>query len=347
MNRVDLPGTNRQIVLARRPKAKPSLDDFAFVEGTVPEIADGQVLVRTLYVSVDPYMRGRMSDEKSYVAPFALNEPIAGGAIGEVIESRSSQFHEGDVVAGMFGWQQYAACDEGTIRTVNPKIAPVTTALGLLGMPGLTAYFGLLDIGRPKKGETVVVSGAAGAVGTVVVQIAKIHETRVVGIAGSDTKCAYLEEQLGIDETINYKETPDLESAIGASCPNGVDIYFDNVGGPISDAVINHLNRFARVPVCGAISSYNKGGDDLGPRVQIKLIKTSSLMQGFLVGNFADRFEEASLKLAKWYTDGRLTYEETILEGFDRIPEAFLGLFEGTNLGKLLVKVADPIEAKL
>ena len=344
---MDLPKTNRQIVLAARPTAEPSMDDFAFVESPLPTLGDGQVLVHTLYVSVDPYMRGRMSNAKSYAPPFPLNETIAGGAVGEVIDSKSPRFSEGDVVAGMFGWQQYAACDEGALRAVDPKIAPVTTALGLLGMPGLTAYFGLLDIGRPKKGETVVVSGAAGAVGTVVVQIAKIYESRVVAIAGSDAKCAYLRDRLGVDEAINYKSTPDLETALEAACADGVDVYFDNVGGPISDAVLARLNRFARVPVCGAISSYNKGGDDLGPRIQSKLVKTSALMQGFLVGNYADRFGEASLQLARWYAEGKLTFKETIIEGFDRVPEAFLGLFRGTNLGKLLVKVADPIRASL
>lgn len=313
----------------------------------MPEITEGQALVRTLYVSVDPYMRGRMSDAKSYVQPFALNEPVAGGAVGEIIESKSPLLRPGDIVAGMFGWQQYAAAGGRSLRKVDPDLAPVTTALGLLGMPGLTAYFGLLDIGRPQKGETVVVSGAAGAVGMAAAQIAKIHETRVVGIAGSVEKIAYLKDELGLDAVVNYKTVENLEDALRSACPKGVDVYFDNVGGPVSDAVLNLLNEFARIPLCGAISSYNKGGDDFGPRLQTKLIRTSTLMQGFIVSNYEPRFQEASAQLVRWYAEGKLKNRETIVEGFDEIPRAFLNLFEGANLGKLLVKVADPLRARL
>lgn len=325
----------------------PSLQNFAFVESAMPEIADAQALVRTLYVSVDPYMRGRMSDAKSYIAPFALNESVPGGAVGEIVESKSQLFRRGDVVHGMFGWQQYAAADDGSLSKVDPHLAPVTTALGLLGMPGLTAYFGLLDIGRPQRGETVVVSGAAGAVGMAVGQIAKIYETRVVGIAGSDEKTAYLKDELGFDAAINYKTAENLRDALRVACPKGVDVYFDNVGGPVSDAVLGLLNNFARIPQCGAISSYNKGADDLGPRLQVKLIQTSALMQGFIVTNYAQRFQEASVQLAHWYAEGKLKNRETIVEGFEEIPRAFLKLFEGANVGKLLVKVADPQYARL
>ncbi|AZB41644.1 NADP-dependent oxidoreductase [Bacillus sp. FJAT-42376] len=337
--------TQKQIQLAQRPNGMPDASTFRFTETNVPEPKEGEVLVRTLYLSVDPYMRGRMQDTKSYVEPFPLNEVIHGGAVGEIVQSNSPDFKRGDTIVGMLGWQEYSAVPAKAVRKIDPNVAPITTALGVLGMPGLTAYFGLLHIGQPQEGETVVVSGAAGAVGSIVGQIAKIKGARVVGIAGSDDKIKYLKE-IGFDETINYK-TDDVEKALEKACPNGVDVYFDNVGGEISDAVYSLLNKFARVPICGAISSYNKAGEDLGPRVQTKLIKSSALMKGFVVGDYADRFEEGSHELGAWVQNGSLKYEETIVEGFENIPEAFLGLFKGSNLGKQLVKVTDPLYAKI
>ncbi|MGD6817848.1 NADP-dependent oxidoreductase [Metabacillus sp. 84] len=337
--------TQKQIELAQRPNGMPDKDTFRFTEASVPEPNQGEVLIRTLYLSVDPYMRGRMQDTKSYVEPFPLNEVIHGGAVGEVVQSKADGFSRGDTVVGMLGWQEYSAVPAKAIRKIDPDIAPVTTALGVLGMPGLTAYFGLLHIGQPQEGETVVVSGAAGAVGSIVGQIAKIKGARVVGIAGTDEKTQYLKE-LGFDETINYK-TDHVEQALEKACPHGIDVYFDNVGGEISDAVYSQLNKFARVPICGAISSYNKAGEDLGPRVQTKLIRSSALMKGFVVGDYSDRFEEGSRQLGAWVQNGSLKYEETIVEGFENIPEAFLGLFKGSNLGKQLVKVADPLYANL
>lgn len=282
-----------------------------------------------------------MEDTESYVEPYKVNEVIEGGAIGEVIDSKSDRFQQGDVVLGMFGWQEYYIANEKELRKIDPSLAPISTHLGILGMTGLTAYFGLLDIGQPKEGETVVISGAAGAVGSVAGQIAKIKGARVVGIAGSDEKIQYLQEELQFDEGINYRSTKNMEEALKEACPDGIDVYFDNVGGEISDAVFTQLNRYARIPVCGAISSYNLEKTDLGPRVQATLIKKSALMQGFTVGNYANRFNEGAMQLGQWLQEGKLTYRETIKEGFENIPNAFLDLFKGNNVGKLLVKVAD------
>jgi NADPH-dependent curcumin reductase CurA len=333
---------NRQIRLAKRPHGLPDKETFAFTEEPVAEISKGEVLVKALYVSVDPYMRGRMIDAKSYSAPFPLDEVIVGGVVGEIVESQSSNFQPGDKIVGSLGWQEFSVAAEDTIRKIDPNVAPITTSLGILGMTGLTAYFGLLDIANPQPGETVVVSGAAGAVGSAVGQIAKIKGARVVGIAGTDEKVEYLKETLGFDEAINYKTTPDIRKDLEMACPEGVDVYFDNVGGEISDAVMQLLNQFARIPVCGAISTYNNTEVDHGPRVQGNLIKTSSLMKGFIVGDYAARFPEGAKDLGKWVQEGKLKYEESIIEGFDQIPEAFLGLFKGSNVGKQLVKVAEP-----
>lgn len=332
---------NKQVILAERPQGMPDSSTFKIVENDVQEPKNGQVLIHTLYVSVDPYMRGRMQNVESYVEPFQVNQVITGGSIGEVQESKSDSFQQGDVVIGSFGWQEYDTASETEIRKIDPAIAPITTHLGILGMTGLTAYFGLLEIGRPKEGETVVVSGAAGAVGSAVGQIAKIKGARVVGIAGTEEKVKFLKEELNFDEAINYRTSTDMVSELKKACPDGVDVYFDNVGGDISDAVFTQLNRFARIPVCGAISAYNKEEPDIGPRVQGTLIKKSALMQGFIVGNYADRFQEGARELGKWLQEGKLQYRETIEEGFETIPEAFLDLFRGKNIGKLLVKVAE------
>ncbi len=336
----------QEIHLANRPKGMPTKEDFTFVKSSVPSPKENEVLVRTLYLSVDPYMRGRMQDSKSYIAPFALNEVISGGVVAEVVVSRSNAFKQGDVITGNLSWAEYTVATENEIRKVNPNIAPITTHLGILGLTGLTAYFGLLTIGKPREGETVVISGAAGAVGSAVGQIAKIKGAKVVGIAGSDEKIDYLLNVLGFDAAVNYKKESfwtDLKNAV----PDGVDIYFDNVGGDVSDAVFTMLNRNARIPLCGSISSYNAEGKDTGPRFQSAMIKTSAMMKGFTLGDFATDFERGFTDLSTWLLQGKLEYEETIVEGFENTPEAFLGLFKGTNLGKQLVKVADPEYAKL
>jgi NADPH-dependent curcumin reductase CurA len=321
----------------------PSLDNFEITEAEMPQPQEGEILIRTLYLSVDPYMRGRMSDRKSYIPPFALNEVITGGGVGEVVESRSDAFQPGDIITGQLGWQLYSVAQaaDASIRKVDPRLAPVTTALGVLGMPGLTAYFGLLDIGQPAEGETVIVSGAAGAVGTLVCQIAKIKGCRVVAIAGSDEKNRYLTNELGVDAAINYKTSTDLKAELREACPGGVDVYFDNVGGEISDVVTPLINHGARIVICGQISLYNLEDQDVGPRVQPYLLVNSALMRGFIITDYYARAAEGIQQLGQWLAAGRLKYAENIVEGFENTPQAFLGLFSGENLGKQLVKVAD------
>ncbi|MBD1373002.1 NADP-dependent oxidoreductase [Hazenella sp. IB182357] len=332
---------NKQFLLASRPTGTPSSENFKLVEVPIPDLKEGEVLVRSLYISVDPYMRGRMNDYKSYVPPYSLNEPIAGGVVGEVIESKSSQFQTGEIVMGMYGWQTNGVVNGKDLQKINSDIAPISTALGVLGMPGLTAYFGLLDIANPQAGETVVVSGAAGAVGMIVGQIAKIKGARVIGIAGSEEKINYLKEELHFDEVINYKTTSDIKADLRNACPNGVDVYFDNVGGSISDAVLLLINQGARIPLCGQISLYNLEKVDIGPRMQPLLLINSALMQGFIVSNYMSRFHEALPQMAQWVAEGKIKYKETIVEGFENMPTAFLGLFSGENIGKQLVRVAD------
>lgn len=322
----------------------PKLENFKFVDADTPQLNDGEFLIRAKYISVDPYLRGRMTDRKSYIPPFNLNEMITSGVVGEVIESRSDAFKPGDIVTGHLGWQLYSVVTtmqaaRAGIRKLDPTIAPVTTSLGILGIPGLTAYFGLLDIGKPKSGDTVVVSGAAGAVGTVVCQIAKLNDCRVVGIAGSDEKNEYLVNELGVDATLNYKTAGDLTQALKQAAPNGVDVYFDNVGGEVSDAVMLLINPRARIIICGQIALYNLEKPDVGPRVQPYVLIKSALMQGFIISDYEARFKEGITQLAQWLGQGKLKYAENIIEGFENTPQAFLGLFTGENLGKQLVKV--------
>lgn len=330
---------NKVILLKNRPVGKPTLDDFKFLEEENPIIQEGQVLLKTLYVSVDPYLRGRMSSAKSYVPPFELNKPIQSGIIAEVVESKLSDFKVGDCVSAMLDWKELQVSDGRGLIKVDGNAAPLSAYLGVLGMTGLTAYLGLTEIGKPQSGETVVVSGAAGAVGSIAGQIAKILGCRVIGIAGSDEKTSMLTSKFGFDAAINYKTTTDMKSAIANAAPNGVDIYFDNVGGEISDAVLANINQFARIAVCGSISGYNDTEVSMGPRVQGILVKNSVLMQGFIVSNYKNRFPEAITQLASWLQDGKLTYAETIVDGFDNIPQAFIDLFEGKNEGKMIVKV--------
>ncbi len=330
---------NKQILLKSRPVGKPTLENFDIVNAPAVVAHQGEVLVKAQYISVDPYMRGRMSDAKSYVPPFEVGKPIEGGVVGEVIESKHSNYIVGDKVIGALAWQEIQSVPAEKVTKLNSELAPMSYYLGILGMPGLTAYFGLLDIGKPTEGETVVVSGAAGAVGMVVGQIARIKGCRVVGIAGNDEKNSYLKNELHFDEVINYNTTSDMEAAIADACPNGVDIYFDNVGGEISDAVIANINKGARIILCGQISLYNNTEAAIGPRVQPTLLKKSALMQGFIVSNYLSRWPEGVSELAKWLTDGRLKYQQTITRGFENLPQAFIGLFEGKNTGKSLVEV--------
>ena len=328
---------NKEIRLASRPVGLPTLENFQFADAEVPQPGPDEVLVRMLYISVDPYLRGRMREGKSYVEPFKVGEVIKSAAVGEVIESKSEKFKTGDVVTGMFQWRLYDTAKADGLLKLIPGVSP-SAALGVLGMPGLTAYFGLLDIGQPKEGETVVVSGAAGAVGMTVCQIAKIKGCRVVGIAGSDEKNDYLKRELGVDATINYK-TDNVAEALKEACPNGVDIYFDNVGGEVSDAVMPLLKKGARIIVCGQISMYNSTTPPVGPRAQPYLLVNSALMKGFIITDYMNRFMEGVTQLAQWFMSGQLKHAETIVEGFDNTPQAFIGLFSGENLGKQVVKV--------
>jgi NADPH-dependent curcumin reductase CurA len=332
---------NKEIRLASRPTAMPALSNFKVVDADVPPLNDGEVLVRTLYISVDPYLRGRMREGRSYVPPFEIGQVIQSGVVGEVVESRAPEFQPGDIVTGMLGWRLYNVAKAAGLRKIDPRVAPVSTALGILGMPGLTAYFGLLDIGQPKTSETVVVSGAAGAVGITVCQIAKIKGCRTVGIAGSDDKNQYLRDELGVDATINYKTAGDMKQALAQACPDRIDVYFDNVGGEISDAVLPLLNHGARIVICGQISLYCLDKPDVGPRPQPYLLVNRALMKGFIVSDYAARFSEGVIQLVQWLTAGKLKYAESVVEGFENTPQALIGLFTGENLGKQIVKVAD------
>ncbi|WP_158979035.1 NADP-dependent oxidoreductase [Cellulophaga sp. L1A9] len=330
----------KTIVLKQRPVGKPTVSDFEFTQSDKElVINDGELLLETSYVSVDPYLRGRMSDAKSYVPPFEVGKPMSSGVVAKVIASKNKNFNNGDYVSGLLAWKtQQVSTGEGLTK-VNKDLAPLSAYLGILGMTGLTAFLGLQEIGKPKAGETIVISGAAGAVGSVVGQVAKILGLRVIGIAGSDEKIEMLTSDFGFDAGINYNETKDMNAAIKAAAPNGVDIYFDNVGGPISDAVLFNINRFARMIICGAISVYNSTEIPTGVSVQPFLVKNSALMQGFIVSNYQDKFPEAMKQLSLWLSEGKLKYTETVVEGFDNIPSAFLDLFEGKNKGKMIVKI--------
>ncbi len=330
---------NRVILLKKRPVGKPTLHDFEFTSAAIPVPLTGHVLLKTLYVSVDPYLRGRMNDSKSYIPPFEIGKPIQSGIIATVIDSKQTEFRKGDFVSGILDWKEYQVSDGNGLTKVDPKASPLSSYLGILGMTGLTAFLGLTEIGVPEKGETLVVSGAAGAVGSVVGQIGKIMGCHVVGITGTDVKAGLLKSKFKFDHAINYKTSPDLKEAVRKSCPGGVDIYFDNVGGEISDAVLANINKYARLPVCGAISQYNDMKTPVGPRVQPILLTKSATMRGFIVSDFSAKFPAAIKQLAVWLREGKLTYVETIVEGFENIPQAFLDLFDGKNEGKMIVKI--------
>ena len=330
---------SRQIVLASRPKGLPVSDNFRFEDINLSDLKENEVLLKAWYISVDPYMRGRMNDVKSYAPSFEVDQPIAGGVVAKVAESRHKSFVKDDIVFGMLPWATYCVENGGNLRKVDTSYAPASYNLGILGMPGLTAYFGIMEIGKPKAGETVVISGAAGAVGIVAGQIAKTEGAFVVGIAGSDEKCQLLKEQFGFDAAINYNSSKPLKKLIAAACPDGVDIYFDNVGGEITDAVIMNLNFHSRIVLCGQISLYNNTEIPTGPSILPRLLTRSVMLKGFIVSNYSDRFSEGLTQLTKWVSEGKLNYKETIIQGFDKLPDAFLGLFSGKNQGKMMVEV--------
>jgi hypothetical protein len=332
---------NRQVLLRRRPHGMPSRDDFEVVESLRPAPEDGEVLRRTIYLSLDPYMRGRMSEGVSYARGVSPSDVMLGGTVSEVIESRNPQFKPGEFVLGFDGWQEYGVSDGKELRTLDPAEAPISTSLGVLGMPGLTAYVGLLDIGQLKAGETVVVSAAAGAVGSVVGQIARLKGARAVGIAGSAGKCEHVVQELGFDACVNHRD-PDLAGALGRACPQGIDIYFENVGGPVLEAVLLHINQHARIPLCGLIAEYNATGPVRGPNLRPLLVKRA-MIKGFIVWDHAHRQPAFLAECGAWLRAGRLKYREDIVEGLAEAPAAFPRLFEGSNVGKLLVRVsADP-----
>jgi len=332
---------NRRVILKSRPVGAPKPSDFEITEAPVPAPKEGEMLCRTIYLSLDPYMRGRISGVKSYARGVDPGELMVGGTVSEVVESQHRDFKPGDLVQGYDGWQTHAISSGAGVRTLDPAQVPISTALGVLGMPGMTAYVGLLDIGQPKSGETVVVSAASGAVGAVVGQLAKLHGCRAVGIAGSDDKCDYVVDELGFDACVNYK-TEALVPVLSAACPKGIDVYFENVGGTVTEAVMQLLNPFARIPLCGLISMYNATSPSPGPSWRA-LLTNRVLVKGFIVSDHLDRMPAFLEECTRWVREGRLKFREDIVDGLDSAPRAFIGLLEGQNFGKMLVRVgADP-----
>lgn len=333
--------TTNRYHLAQRPDGVPGADTFDLREVELDDPGAGEVIVDIHYLSVDPYMRGRMAAGESYADPWAVGDPLQGGAVGEVIDENGTEFDSGDTVVGNMSWSEYHLADAEALQRIETGALPVSTALGVVGMPGRTAYFGTREVLEPRAGDTVVVSAAAGAVGSVVGQLAALQGATVVGFAGSDEKCDVVETAFGFDTCINYKATEDYVEALADAAPTGVDGYFDNVGGPITDAVFTQLNVDARVAVCGQISLYNAENMPTGPRKLGKLIETRARVQGLLVGDFVPRFEQATADLAEWVGAGKISYRETVTEGIENAPDAFLGLFEGENIGKQVVKVVE------
>lgn len=335
---------NRRIVLASRPVGEPKPDNFRLIEGDILPPGAGEILLKTLWLSLDPYMRGRMSAAKSYTDPLEIGQVMSGGAVSKVIATNNKAFAIGDIVVGYTGWQDYARSDGSGLRKIDPTLAPISTALGILGMPGMTAYTGLLNIGRPKPGETLVVAAASGAVGAVVGQIAKLKGCRVVGIAGGPDKARYLTEELGFDAGLDHRAA-DFPEQLRAAVPDGIDIYFENVGGHVWDAVFPLLNRFARVPVCGLIAHYNDvappQGIDRTPGLMRSVLSNRLTIQGFIVLDFESQTDDFLRDVGGWLRAGKLKYREDIVDGLDKAPEALIGLLKGRNFGKLLVKVAD------
>ena len=336
-----IPETCRRVVLVRRPAAEPGSEDFRVEEVAVPSPGPREVLVRVIYLSLDPYMRGRMRDAASYASPVGIGEVMTGGTVGEVVQSNHPAYQAGDIVEDRLGWQEYAIGPGPAMRKVDPSLAPISTANGVLGMPGMTAYFGLFEVGQPKAGETVVVSAASGAVGQLVGQLAKIAGCRAVGIAGGARKCAFVKDELGFDTCIDYKAERDLTAAVKAACPSGVDVYFDNVGGPVSDAVLGNLNFFARVALCGSISQYNTA--EPGPRWLGTFVGKRVTARGFIVWDFNSRYGSAMQRMGEWVRTGRIKYREDIVAGIENAPRAFIGMLRGDNFGKMQVKLgAEP-----
>ncbi len=335
---------SREIHLKHRPVGLPRESDFEVVEKQIPPISQGEMLIRNIYMSVDPYMRGRMADRKSYVPPFQLNMPLEGGCVGQVIASQGGQYEVGDFVSGMLGWREYCVSDGTFLFKIDPAVAPIQAYLGSVGMPGLTAYFGLLEIGKPKKGETVFVSAASGAVGSVVCQIAKLKGCYVVGSAGSDEKVSWLIEEAGVDAAFNYKTVDNIIAAVGQYCPKGIDVYFENVGGIHLQAALRHMNTYGHIVLCGMIAIYNEAKPPPGPTNLFYVISKQLTIKGFIISEHFDLLPQFHADIGKWISDGRIKSKETIVQGIENAPKAFIGLFKGDNLGKMLVQIGpDPI----
>ncbi|MCB9137709.1 MAG: NADP-dependent oxidoreductase [Caldilineaceae bacterium] len=330
--------SSREVHLVSRPMGEPTPANFEVVTAELPALQPGQVLVRNRYLSVDPYMRGRMVDRKSYVPPFRLGEVMTGGAVGEVVESNGGPFQAGDWVQSMQGWREAFVSDGRGLSKVDPALAPLPAYLGVMGMPGLTAYVGLLDMGKPQAGETVYVSGAAGAVGSIVCQIAKLKGCYVTGSAGSDAKTAWLMQTAGVDAAFNYKTTP-VPAGLARSCPNGIDVFFDNVGGDTLEAALGRMNDFGRIAACGSISLYNATRPEPGPRNLGLIVPKRLTLQGFIVSDHDDRMHDFYRDMSRWIAAGRIKWEETVYSGIDNAVSAFLGLFSGKNLGKMVVEI--------
>lgn len=330
---------SREIHLKSRPVGMPTAENFELATVTLPAPQAGQVVVRNLYLSVDPYMRGRMVDRKSYTPPFRLGEALTGGCVGQVVQANAAPLAVGDYVLGMQGWREYYLSDGKGLTRIDPTLAPLPAFLGIAGMPGLTAYVGLLDIGQAKAGETVFVSAAAGAVGATVCQIAKIKGCTVIGSAGADDKVAWLLNEAGVDAAFNYKKVDDLRAELAKHCPNGIDVYFDNVGGDHLEAALDRMNNYGRLVMCGMIAQYNATESTPAPRNLGLIVGKRLRMQGFIVSDHVDRQPQFFADLREWIASGKLIWQETIYQGIEKTPQAFLSLFTGQNFGKMLVKV--------
>ena len=331
--------TSKEIHLKNRPEGLPAKSDFELAEVTLPAINEGQILVQNVYMSVDPYMRGRMYDRKSYLPPFQLGQPLEGSSVGRVIESKNEGFNVGDHVLSMLGWREYYVSGGDWLTKVDPGLAPLQAYLGVVGMTGMTAYVGLLHIGELKEGQTVFVSAAAGAVGSIVCQIAKLKGCYVVGSAGSDEKVAWLVEEAGVDAAFNYKTTDDVIAEVGRHFPKGIDVYFENVGGVHLEAALEHMNPDGHIVMCGMISMYNAVNPVPGPVRMPFIIQKKLTVKGFIVSDHFDKFNSFTADMGKWAAEGKIKWKETIVDGIENAPEAFIGLFKGANFGKMIVKV--------
>jgi len=334
--------TNKQIRLASRPTGWVTEDNFTLTEAALPEAGDGQILVRNIFMSVDPYMRGRMNDRKSYVPPFQIGEVLQAGAVGQVVASNNAGYAEGDYVTGMLGWENYSLSDGAQLRKIEAGAAPLSYHLGILGMPGLTAYAGLFKIAELQTEESVFVSAASGAVGSVVGQLAKIHGCRVAGCAGSDDKVALLTDELGYDAAFNYRNSQSMNASIAEVCPDGIDVNFENVGGEIFEGALWNMRDFGRVALCGMIANYNDEQLQPGPRGMFVIIGRRLRIQGFIVTDHMDLAGEYAVKVSGWLAEGKLQYRETIAEGIENAPAAFINMLKGGNTGKQIVQLAAP-----